>query len=216
MLQYIEFHGESHHGSREPLGEKPRLSPTATIRDCRIGSFTAVGSHTSMRESSMDDYSYITSHCSCVWTKIGKYCSIASHTRINPGNHPVWRVTTSHATYRRRQYGWDTVDDDEFFDWRKAHHCTIGHDVWIGHGVVVTAGAAIGTGACIGAGAVVTRDIPPYAIAVGVPAKVIKYRFDEKTIEKLQEIAFWDWSHEQVRENFRDLLDVPSFIEKYG
>jgi len=128
----------------------------------------------------------------------------------------VWRVTTHHATYRRRQYGWDHTDDEEFFAWRRANTCTIGHDVWIGHGVTVTAGVTIGTGACIGAGAVVTREIPPYAIAVGVPARVIKYRFDDPTIEKLLQIAFWEWNHDTIRERFRDLLDTPSFIEKYG
>ncbi|QXD31740.1 hypothetical protein [Candidatus Pelagisphaera phototrophica] len=215
MLQYIESFGDfpSH---PKKLSEKPRIHESARIRESYLGSYTDVGPGCSLRECSMDDYSYLASHVGAVWTEIGKFCSIASQTRINPGNHPTWRVTTNHCTYRRRQYNLDEVDDDEFFDWRKSHSCRIGHDVWIGHGVVVTAGCSIGTGACIGAGAVVTKDIPPYAIAVGVPAKVIKFRFEKDVISRLMEAAYWDWDREMIENNFADLRDMDTFLEKHA
>jgi len=79
MLQYVENHGPPT-GPHEPLGEKPRLHGSAHIRQSYLGNFTAVGAHSSMRESSMDDYSYLTSSVSCVWTTIGKFCSIAAQT----------------------------------------------------------------------------------------------------------------------------------------
>ncbi|MEP5212671.1 DapH/DapD/GlmU-related protein [Sulfitobacter pontiacus] len=104
-----------------------------------------------------------------VWTTIGKFCWIANATRINPGNHPTWRVLQYHSVYRAEAYGLGE-DDQEFFEWRRENWITIGRDVWIGHGVTVTAGVTIGTGAVIGAGAVVTRDVAPYTVVGGVPA----------------------------------------------
>ena len=108
---------------------------------------------------------------------IGKFCSIASHVRINPGNHPMHRVMQHHLTYRRIEYGFDTTDDEAFFEWRRSQPCAIGHDVWIGHGAVIMPGVNIGTGAVIGSAAVMTKDVAPYEVAVGVPARAIKKRF---------------------------------------
>ncbi|MEM9161251.1 MAG: acetyltransferase [Verrucomicrobiota bacterium] len=215
MSTYIESFGESRKEPKQ-LSEKPHINPTARIRNTTLGAYTDIGPGCTMNESEMGDYSYLAGHVSVVWSTIGKFCSIAAQTRINPGNHPTWRVTTNHSTYRRKQYGLDDVDDEEFFAWRKSNSCSIGHDVWIGHGVVVTAGTSIGTGACIGAGAVVTKDIPPYAIAVGVPAKVIKFRFDEKTIERIMETAYWDWDRETLEKNFADLRELDVFLEKHA
>jgi acetyltransferase-like isoleucine patch superfamily enzyme len=109
-------------------------------------------------------------------------------------------------------------DDEEFFAWRKSHHCYIGHDVWIGNGSNVLAGAKIGTGAVIGAGAVVSKaqEIGPYEIAVGVPARPIKKRFADDVIEQLLEIEYWYWDRETLEERFDDLLDINVFLEKYG
>ena len=143
-------------GSKSDLSESPTIHDGAQINDCELGAWTEVGKGTIMKSSQMGDYSYITRNCHVVWTTIGKFCSIANSTRINPGNHPTWRAVQHHSVYRSEAYGMGP-DDKEFFEWRKDHWVTIGHDVWIGHGVTVTAGVTIGTGAVIGAGAVVTR-----------------------------------------------------------
>ena len=135
--------------------------------------------------------------------------------RINPGNHPQWRVTQHHMTYRRIHYGLGTEDDKEFFQWRRDHKCVIGHDVWIGHGAIIMPGVSIGTGAIIGSGAVVTKDVGPYEIAVGVAAKVIKKRFDDATIEKLLASEWWNWDRETLEANFNDLLELDTFLNKY-
>jgi hypothetical protein len=93
----------------------------------------------------------------------------------------------------------------------------IGHDVWIGHGVTVTAGVRIGTGAVIGAGAVVTRDVDPYTVVGGVPARVIKPRFSPEQAEALQEIAVWNWDRDTYKAALPDIraLPIDAFIEKY-
>jgi len=92
----------------------------------------------------------------------------------------------------------------------------IGHDTWLGHGVIVMPGVSVGTGAVVGSGAVVTKDIPPYMIAVGVPAKVMRPRFPEPIIETLLRIAWWDWDHATLGARLAEMNDVQAFVEKYG
>jgi hypothetical protein len=107
-------------------------------------------------------------------------------------------------------------DDPDFFEWRRSHQCVIGHDTWLGHNVIVMPGVKVGTGAVVGSGAVVTKDVDPYTIVVGVPAKPVRKRFPETTIEKLLEIAWWDWDRAALEARFDDLYDVEQFIEKYS
>ena len=102
--------------------------------------WTRIGEATSISESTIGDYSYLVDHCQVIYSDIGKFCSIASHVRINPGNHPMWRPTQHHMTYRRASYGFDETDDEEFFEWRRLAHVTVGHDVWMGHGAIVLPG----------------------------------------------------------------------------
>lgn len=203
-------------GSKNRLSEEPTIHPEATVEDTRLGAWTEVGKGTVMKSSEMGDYSYITRDCNVVWTTIGKFCSIANATRLNPGNHPTWRAVQHHSVYRAEAYGLG-ADDDAFFEWRKSDWVNIGHDVWIGHGVTVTAGVTIGTGAVIGAGAVVTKDVAPYTVVGGVPARFIKRRFSEAQAEALQEIAVWDWDRERYKAALPDIraLDIDAFIEKY-
>jgi phosphonate metabolism protein (transferase hexapeptide repeat family) len=197
------------------LGEAPCLHDDVVIHNSRVGAWTEIGPGTHISESSFGDYSYAAGDVSIIYSDVGKYCSIASHVRINPGNHPMWRVTQHHMTYRRRQYGFGE-DDHEFFQWRRDHRCAIGHDVWIGHGATIMPGITVGTGAVVGAGAVVTKDVPPYTIAVGVAAHPVRRRFPDPIIEKLLEIAWWDWDHATLEARFDDLLDIDSFVQKYG
>ncbi|CAM5207222.1 Chloramphenicol acetyltransferase OS=Bosea thiooxidans OX=53254 GN=SAMN05660750_01174 PE=4 SV=1 [Bosea thiooxidans] len=165
----------------------------------------------------MGDYSYVVNDANVIYTTIGKFCSIAAMTRINPGNHPMHRASQSHFTNRAAAYFDDAEDDEAFFDWRRAHAVTIGHDVWIGHGAIVLAGRSIGTGAVVAGGAVVTRDVAPYTVVAGNPARPIRRRFPEVAAERLQALAWWDWDHARLRaalEDFRH-LPVEAFLDRY-
>ena len=197
------------------LGTEPVIHSEVKISGSDIGQWTEIGERTDIVESSIGDYSYCAGYNSIYYATVGKFCSIATFVRINPGNHPMDRVIQHHCTYRRRQYGFAQADDAAFFDWRRSSHCRIGHDVWIGHGATVMAGVSIGSGAVIGAGAVVTKDIPPYAIAVGVPAKVIRYRFPADRISRLLRLEWWNWSREKMEESFDKLCDLEEFLSTY-
>lgn len=203
--------------TRKPdLTKAPNIHPDAQVRDCDLGIWTEIGARTQMRESQMDDYSYIVEDGDVVWTTIGKFCSIARCVRINPGNHATWRASQHHFTYRAAAY--DLGEDDaEFFQWRKDDWVTIGHDVWIGHNVTVLAGVTIGTGAIVAAGAVVSKDVAPYTVVGGVAAKPIKRRFTEIQEDRLLEISWWNWSHVQLKARLPDFrkLSIDAFIEKY-
>jgi phosphonate metabolism protein (transferase hexapeptide repeat family) len=198
------------------LSPMPSVHETATVRDSELGSWTEVGARTSFIESELGDYSYVVNDSDIIYTTIGKFCSIASHTRINPGNHPSWRASQHHFLYRSAAYDMGP-DDIAFFDWRRQHHCTIGHDVWIGHGATVLAGVNVGTGSVIAAGAVVSKDVAPYTIHGGVPSKEIKRRVDEATAEGLMELAWWDWPHDLLAERMGDFraLSAAEFLAKY-
>jgi phosphonate metabolism protein (transferase hexapeptide repeat family) len=196
------------------LGEDPSIHPTALVSDSQCGRYVEIGAFAEITNCVIGDYSYVSGcHCSLSNCDIGNFTSIASHVRINPVNHPVDRPTQHHCTYRRRQYGFDTVDDDGIFAWRKSYRCQIGHDVWIGHGATVMPGVSVGTGAVIGSAAVVTRDVAPYSIVVGVPARPLRKRFDDPTIDRLLASEWWTWSHEKLKSDFQRLLDLDAFFK---
>jgi phosphonate metabolism protein (transferase hexapeptide repeat family) len=200
------------------LGAEPLIDPTASVERCRLGRYTQVGARTSLIETELGDYSYIVNDADAIYSRIGKFCSIAAHTRINPGDHPMWRVSQSHFTYRASAYFAGEEDEEKFFEWRRSRPVIVGHDVWIGHGAIVLAGRSIGSGAVIAAGAIVTKDVPPYAIVAGVPAKVVKQRFPPDLAHRIEALAWWDWEHERLHAALADFrtLSVEQFLEKHS
>jgi phosphonate metabolism protein (transferase hexapeptide repeat family) len=198
------------------LSVEPFIHPEARVADSSLGAYTEVGARTVIQESRLEDYSYITNDGNVIHAWIGKFCSIAAMVRINPGNHPMQRATQHHFTYRSRQFDMGE-DDPQVFNWRRSQPVTIGHDVWIGHGATILAGVQIGTGAVVGAAAVVTKDVAPYTIVAGVPAKPIRQRFPEEVQIALERIGWWNWSHQQLARAMPDFrgLSIEQFVDKY-
>ena len=133
--------------------------------------------------------------------KIGKFCSIACGAKFlfTSANHTLKSLSTYPFPIFFEEWGLDGKDICDA--WDNKGDIVIGNDVWIGYEAVILSGVTIGDGAVIGSRAVVTKDVEPYTIVGGVPAKPIRKRFDEQTIEKLEKIGWWDWSEEQIRQN---------------
>lgn len=199
------------------LGIEPLVHESARVVNSKLGRYTEVADRCRLDEVEMDDYSYIMQDGSVWCATIGKFANIAAAVRINATNHPTWRPTLHHFTYRAADYFDGAENDHDFFTWRRGNRVVIGHDVWIGHGATVLPGITVGDGAVIGAGAVVSRDVAPYTIVGGVPAKLIRERFPQPVAERMQALAWWNWDHDRLfaaLDDFRH-MDAETFIEKH-
>jgi hypothetical protein len=216
-LTYVAAAGDT--ADRQPplSADGPSIHPEAVVRDSHLGPWTEVAARTVVSETRFGAYSYVMDNAAIERAQVGRFCSIAAHTWINPGNHPTWRASQHHFQYRSDRYALGDRDE-AFFDWRRAHPVTLGHDVWMGFGAVVLPGVTVGTGAVIAARAVVTRDVAPYQIVGGTPAKPIGERFPADVADALQELAWWDWPHAALEAALPDFraLDVRTFIAKYA
>ncbi|MES2480145.1 MAG: CatB-related O-acetyltransferase [Bacteroidota bacterium] len=181
---------------------------TTVVSNCQLGKKVKVGKHSYCGNSSIGDFSYLSGLNIVVNTQIGKFCSIGSFVSICTGNHPTSSfVSTSPVFYSLHGY---TFADKEYF--KESGTVEIGNDVWIGSNVVVVDNIKIGHGAIVAAGAVVTQDVPDYAIVGGIPARLIRMRFDEETVEKLLASEWWNKDEKWLKENFKLLHNVDTFL----
>jgi phosphonate metabolism protein (transferase hexapeptide repeat family) len=196
---------------------EPRIHPTAELKSCRLGSYAAIGERAILREVVVGDFSYFERHAEAIYTVTGKFCSVAANTRINALEHPLERVTTHKLTYRPNEYFRYLGVDSAFRERRRARKVTIGHDVWIGHGAVILPGITIGNGAVVGANAVVTRNVAPYQIVAGVPARFLRMRFPPEIVGRLERLSWWDWTLERLFEAIPDMqaLPVKAFLDRW-
>lgn len=203
----------------------PRLSATAPFfnLDCQIvdsqfGAYCEVGAGSRVQHSTFDDYAYCDRLSDIANTHVGKFANIAALTRIGPTDHPYANASLHHFLYRSSYYWDDAEDDAAFFAQRQARRTVIGPDTWLGHGVIVKPDVSIGAGAIVASGAVVTKDVAPYMIVAGVPAQPLRARFAPDVAERMLALAWWDWSHDRLRQSLPDFrrMKAEAFLEKYG
>ncbi len=166
----------------------------SAIRNSVIDKKAAVGGGAQMKESEIGRYSYMYGSC-LIKTRVGAFCSIASKTLIGGGGHPVDWISSSPVFYQKKNVLKTCFAKASFPEYAQT---TIGNDVWIGSHCLIKGGVTIGDGAIVGMGSVVTKDIPPYEIWAGNPAKCIRKRFDDETIAKLLELKWWNWEEEKL------------------
>lgn len=163
--------------------------------------------------------SYIGKRCTMENVKIGKYCSIANDVKLVVGNHPTRDFVSTHPAFfsTNKQAGFTFVERTRFEEFSYAdekHFLIIGNDVWIGADAILLSGITIGDGAIIAAGAVVTKDVLPYTIVTGVPARMLRKRFEDEQIEKLLKIKWWDKEQLWIQKYVSSFSKIDCFIEE--
>ena len=182
----------------------PKIKWSSIIFQSTVQKSTAIRQNTRLYYSTLGRYSYITRDSFIYYADIGNFCSIAGNVTIGLPEHNLNCVSTSPVFFK----------EDNYFNKNFARNIPqeqkrvqIGNDVWVGENAIILSGVSIGNGAVIAAGAVVTKNVPPYSIVGGVPAKIIRYRMNEKSIVELEKSKWWEWTETKLRNN-------PDFFER--
>ncbi len=200
------------------LSDDPVIQPDCDLNSVTLGRFAEVGRGTRMSHVTMGDYSYCDRNCDIANADIGKFANIAASVRIGATDHPMDRASLHHFMYRSADYWDDAAPDAAFFAHRLSRRATVGHDTWIGHAAMIKPEVTVGDGAIVAAGAIVTRDVAPYTIVAGNPARLLRHRQPPDIAARLVALAWWDWDHARLRaalDDFRN-LDARAFLDRHG
>ena len=176
-----------------------------------LGSYNVLFTNVKIYSSIIGDHTYVQENSIINDAEIGKFCSIAMGVSVGVPQHSMASVSSHPAFYLRNTPLAKTYSVRDMFATSK--RTFISHDVWIGQNAIIMSGLQVGVGAVIGAGAVVTRDVPAYAVVGGVPAQIIKYRFDEKLRNDLLASKWWDMPEEWMKSNYSLLQDPLKLLE---
>jgi chloramphenicol O-acetyltransferase type B len=180
------------------VGSNTFIGDNCTIFNSFLESQVSIYSGSNISDSTIGRFTYVAGQSNLNLVKIGKFCSIGPQILCGNGEHPTDFVSTHPVFFSNLNQCGTSFTKKNLFEERKK--VIIGNDVWIGSRVFIKDGVTIGNGVILGAGSVVVKDVPDYAIAGGVPAKVIRFRFTEDIIKKLQLIEWWNLSEEKLRE----------------
>ena len=184
---------------------------SAVVLNSSLDPMSAVRPNCRVYDSSLGRYSYVARNSLIQHTQIGKFCSISEGCNIGMPMHPTNLISTSPVFLKGSNYLHKNFSSIEFEDCPTTY---IGNDVWIGANAMIKSGIQIGNGCIIAAGAVVTKNLPSYAIAGGIPAKIIRYRFTEEKIKEIEQLKWWDWSDKKLTDDSDKLFSYVSDYEK--
>ncbi len=182
-----------------------------SIKSSIIDKTTKIASKATVYGCEIKRYSYVGINTSLVNTSVGAFCSISAGCTIGAAGHPMQFVSTSPVFYQGKNFLRTNFSENKYEEYERT---VIGNDVWIGAKAVIKSGVNIGNGAVVAAGAVVTKDVPPYAVVGGVPAKIIKYRFDEETIAALESVKWWEYSASELKKYGKYFDDPKKFLSE--
>ena len=196
-----------------------RIEKKCIVRNVEMGEYCHIGENSRVYSTYIGYGSGISRDSIMDSVLIGKYTTLGPDIKVITGQHPTSKIVSTHPAFYsvRGQMGFTYVDKTVFNETRFAkdqYKVVIGNDVWIGYEAVIMSGVNIGDGAIIGTRAVVTKDVPPYTIVGGVPAKIIRKRFSNEVISQLLEIKWWDWNKEKIKNNIEKIKrgDIENLI----
>ena len=200
------------------LSETPVVAPGCVVERTELGPYTKLAEGTRIVHSRLGAYSYTDRFADIANAEIGRFSNIASFARIGATDHPMGGASLHHFLYRSDDYFEGEARWEAFFEHRRSRCAHVGHDTWIGHMAMIRPGVTVGTGAVVAMGAVVTRDVAPYAIVAGNPARPIRERHPPAIAERLMALAWWDWDHARLHAALDDFrhLSADAFLEKHG
>lgn len=194
---------------------KSKVSKLALIKNTTLDGNNSIAKFSKVEDSRIGFGSYIASYSKVFKCNIGRYCSISQKVQIVFGNHPTEKFVSTYPGFyaRKTQSGISYVKENKFEEYTyadrgKKWYVEIGNDVWIGYDVKILSGIHIGDGAVVAAGSVVTKDVEPYSIVGGIPAKEIRKRFSEKDIEFLENLKWWDKDKSWIEKYAEDFEDI--------
>lgn len=194
------------------------ISSYASISNAKLEGENVIKDHANISKSFVGFATVIGKNSNLSNSKIGRFCSIAKNVQIVTATHPLDLVSTYPGFYNTVNvypFGKGTLYKDEFLKTDNGFSVEIGNDVWIGQGVTLKGGIKIGDGAVIGMNSTVTKDIPPYSIVCGVPARIVRYRMNEQQIKDMLDIKWWNWEPEIIKERREEFTNIEVFIKKY-
>lgn len=185
--------------AKSKIGSNVIINMNTAVKYSELHDFVCLHQNCKISYTTIGSYTYVAKSTEISKTNIGKFCSIGSEVIIGLGKHPINFISTSPVFYSasKKQLGFSFTDEQLYDEYQ---NCKIGNDVWIGTRVLILDGVTVGDGVIIAANSVVTRDVEPYSIIGGSPAKLIRKRFDEQTIKILQESEWWNWNVTSIRE----------------
>ena len=189
------------------LGKFSCVGDGSCVDFSRIGARVRIGRFNHLLHVDVGTRSFTGPHTVLIRARIGKYSSLSWGVTVGGGEHDYTRLTTHSFLYSDHD-GLRSAAEPAAYD-RFAAPCTVGSDVWVAASATILRGVSVGDGAVVAANAVVTRDVPPYAIVAGVPARVIKARFEESLAERLRRIRWWDFPDALIRDNFELFARTP-------
>lgn len=183
------------------------------LQEAEIDKTAAICSGVRFYRGKIGKYSYIGNNSFVTNTDIGSFTSISTDCYIGGASHPIDWVSTSPVFHK-----WENIMKRNFarHEFEIFHRTNIGNDVWIGNRVMIKAGVTINDGAVIGMGSTITKDVGPYEIWAGNPARLIRKRFDDETIHKLMELKWWNWSDADIEKYAEDFTSCENLLEKTG
>lgn len=192
---------------------KAIIGLNCSLKNVKLGQDVFIGDNSNLNNVIIGNHTYTNSEVMIKDSEIGCYVSIGSKVLIGVGKHPVNMVSTHPAFYSNNK-SFITFSDKMYF--KESEKIEIGHDVWIGSNATIMCGVKIGHGSIVAFGAIVTKDVPPYSIVGGIPATILKFRFENDVIEKLLKIKWWEFNDQFMKLHFKEFHNVEGFINYYN